>query len=339
MKKTGLLAMITAGIMLVTTGCGTRGTGKTAIEVGDVKVTMNDVSLFLQSGDGFDESKQNYVELMEETFKYGELGKAMEIELTDEDKESITMSKAQFAQRAGGLKAFKSYLSEVGSSMEFLDKLFTASAYQSKVTDKIQEEMGDVEPTDDEIKEYFLNNYYRAKHILINIEEEDADSDGADTEDGEEPEETPLADEEGRTGKELADALLERAKNGEDFDELIEKYNQDPGEADQPDGYIFTDGTMMKAFEDCVKSLEPGEFGICETSYGYHVIQRLPLTEEEANFSQWFEDNKSSVASEAEDKKLEDKVDELCDKYNIKSTINQEVVDSFTEDMLVEMPA
>ena len=62
------------------------------------------------------------------------------------------------------------------------------------------------------------------------------------------------------------------------FDELMAEYNEDEGAAVFPDGYLFTEGEMTSAFEDAVINLEENEFsGIVESSYGYHIILRLPL--------------------------------------------------------------
>ncbi len=333
MKKTGIFAMITAGVMLVTAGCGKTKAGAAAVTVGNVSVTMNDISLFLTKGDGFDASKKQYVELMSQTLKYGELAKAEGVELTQEDIDGITQSKAQRAQQAGGLSAYKEYLAKVGSSMDFLTTLFTASAYQSKLQEQYSAEIK--EPEEGEIVDYMENNYLRAKHILISKEDANA-TDGEAAADA-----TPgpaTEDEQGRKGEDLAKALLDRAKGGENFDELIAKYNSDPGMASNPDGYVFTDGTMMKEFEDCVKSLQPGEFGICETSYGYHVIQRLSLDDKDENFNKWLEDNRQSVISDITDKKLDELLNKKCDEKGIKYSINQSAVDAFTEDMIVEAP-
>lgn len=60
------------------------------------------------------------------------------------------------------------------------------------------------------------------------------------------------------------------------FAELKEEYDEDTGKTVYPDGYVFTEGTMVTEFEDAVKSLKAGEIsGIVESSYGYHIIMRL----------------------------------------------------------------
>ncbi|MBQ7691980.1 MAG: peptidylprolyl isomerase [Oscillospiraceae bacterium] len=98
------------------------------------------------------------------------------------------------------------------------------------------------------------------------------------------------------TGKELeesviteklkqADAVVEELRAIKDPDEMLERfaelkeqYCEDTGKQTYPDGYTFTTGTMVKEFEETVKAL--GEYEISDpvkTSYGYHVIVRLPL--------------------------------------------------------------
>ena len=98
------------------------------------------------------------------------------------------------------------------------------------------------------------------------------------------------------TGKELeesviaeklekAEAVVEELRAIKDPDEMLkrfaelkEQYCEDSGKQTYPDGYTFTTGTMVKEFEETVKAL--GEYEISDpvkTSYGYHVIVRLPL--------------------------------------------------------------
>jgi len=84
---------------------------------------------------------------------------------------------------------------------------------------------------------------------------------------------------------ERAVMLLERALLGEDFDQLIVTYGHDPGMAHNPNGYTFTQGAMIPAFEDATRQLEIGEIsGIVRGSSGYHIILRVEPIEENLMF-------------------------------------------------------
>ena len=70
------------------------------------------------------------------------------------------------------------------------------------------------------------------------------------------------------------------------FLELKEQYCEDGGKAAYPDGYTFTPGTMVAEFESALRGLE--EYGVSDpvqSSYGYHVILRLPLRADSLLFS------------------------------------------------------
>ena len=99
--------------------------------------------------------------------------------------------------------------------------------------------------------------YMRVMHILVmtgeNREEEEA-----------------LAQAE-EIAAELAE--LEGEELTAKFAELAEQYNEDSNSE-----YTFTEGSMVEEFESAAKAL--GEYGVSEpvkSSYGYHVILRLPL--------------------------------------------------------------
>ena len=64
----------------------------------------------------------------------------------------------------------------------------------------------------------------------------------------------------------------------EKFKEYMNEYSEDSGLVSYPDGYTFTDGTMVEEFETATKELN--EYEVSEpvkSSYGYHIIIRLPL--------------------------------------------------------------
>jgi len=86
---------------------------------------------------------------------------------------------------------------------------------------------------------------------------------------------------------ELANEVLERAKKGEDFTALVEKYTADsaPGiykvcdAREVPKGFYSRYG-MVKSFGDVSFALQPGEIGMASWSvegspYGWHIIKRL----------------------------------------------------------------
>jgi len=73
----------------------------------------------------------------------------------------------------------------------------------------------------------------------------------------------------------LADDILQRIQDGDDFGELAEIYSEDPGSKDKG-GVLgfFAKGVMVKAFEDAAFSGKPGEIvGPVQTQHGLHIIK------------------------------------------------------------------
>ena len=90
--------------------------------------------------------------------------------------------------------------------------------------------------------------------------------------------------------KTLAYKLLERAKKGENFDELVEQYTDDsaPGKYKMANTGIAPNKTirefsregMVAAFGDVGFPLKVGEIGIADfdpktSKYGWHIIKRI----------------------------------------------------------------
>lgn len=74
----------------------------------------------------------------------------------------------------------------------------------------------------------------------------------------------------------LAAEVLERARGGEDFRALMKTYSEDWGSAEQGKSYHATpDAQLVPPFKALALRLEPGETGIVQTAYGWHVIQRI----------------------------------------------------------------
>ncbi len=75
--------------------------------------------------------------------------------------------------------------------------------------------------------------------------------------------------------KRFAESVLERARAGDDFAELAEKYSDDDATASKGgDLGFFPRGRMVKAFEDAAFSMKPGEISdVIQTPFGYHIIK------------------------------------------------------------------
>lgn len=120
--------------------------------------------------------------------------------------------------------------------------------------------------TTEELRKIYESEYICAKHILIST---------LDSETRE-----PYSADRKAEAYSKATNILTRLKNGADFDTLLKDYGEDPGTAQQPDGYVFTKGQMVENFENAAFALKTGEIsGIVESEYGYHIIKREPLPE------------------------------------------------------------
>ena len=92
-------------------------------------------------------------------------------------------------------------------------------------------------------------------------------------------------------GNTLAEDLLAQLQAAEDlpakFDELMNEHSEDgrteDGALAAPDGYVFdSTASLVGGFREAALELEPGQLsGIVETDYGYHIMLRLALTDEQ----------------------------------------------------------
>ena len=124
----------------------------------------------------------------------------------------------------------------------------------------------DAEVSDEAVGVYYGNNQgefivpekVKARHILVRRVATDGDE--------------ASALEEARV---MAEAVLAKVKDGEDFSALAKVHSQDTGSAKLGgDLGFFGRGLMVKPFEDAAFSLAAGEVsGLVETEYGFHIIK------------------------------------------------------------------
>lgn len=113
-------------------------------------------------------------------------------------------------------------------------------------------------------------------------------------------ERVPFNDAEKRQAYERAEEILARIQNGEDFDSLVTKYNEDSKSI-----YSFGKGEMESGFEKAAFNLGTDEISdIVETEYGYHIIKCISTfnrEETDANKVKIVEQRRKEVFSQEYD--------------------------------------
>lgn len=201
----------------------------------------------------------------------------------------------------GGQEAFQAWLDSVGYTKDIYTNLMAISAYAGAIQDAYYGDNGTKTNTQ-AIMDAFNDSYLCAKHILV----QSIDSSY-----------NPLTGDALTAAQNKANEALEKANAGEDFDSLIAQYNEDPGMEMYPEGYVFTEGDMVDEFYQGAKALEPGQTStsLVESSYGWHIIQREPLTEDQLT-----EDIKTALIQQITGKSFLDEITALMDAAEVEYT-------------------
>lgn len=224
--------------------------------------------------------------------------KEMNISLSEEDKKQIDEYKtAMIKQSYGSKSSFLEELKSMKSTEAAFDKAVTGSFISLKLYTELSKGEEYTIDKDKAIEELKAGDKVTAKHILI------ATTDSKTNE--------PYSDEKKNEAKKLAEETLKKIKNGADFDTLMNELSEDPGTAQNPEGYTFGKGEMVEPFENAAFALKENEVSeVVESSYGYHIIKRVPLIIEDA-------DIENQIA-----KMQQDIYDEQVEKWKADFTIN-----------------
>ncbi len=180
---------------------------------------------------------------------------------------------------------------------DMMEKLYLSNAYYRFVA---AQENSPVAADDVAAKEYADKEYAAVKHVLImnTPESEEADAEAY-----------------AKDAKKKAEDLLNQAVSGANFEKLIEEYGEDPGMAENPDGYILDkngvsvdgSGQMVKEFTEGSFKVNPGEVNpeLVESSYGWHIIKRYALPTSG--------DNATMIQSASKNAVMSDKFDAYID--------------------------
>lgn len=305
MKYTKRIAAILLSAMLLLTGCGPSAKG--AVTVDKVSFPLEDYKAsylysqwvlntqlsmygipsdaFMQTEDDRATYHQQIADMATQQLTLlGIFEDHMKKEKLHLNEKLLDEAMAAQATQMGGEELMKDFIGQMGLTME----QYRHFASMDTMIHQLRGNLFEKDP--DAAMPMFKENYMRCKHILI-------------------------ADDEGTPEKEaFAKEIAEKAKSGEDFDSLIQQYNEDPGMSANPDGYVFTEGMMVEPFYEGAKALAENEISDpVRSPFGWHIIQRLPLREQDydmnapqvqdAYFSQlvdtWLEEAQVTISDEA----------------------------------------
>ena len=309
-KKASCLA---AGVVLsvsILAGCGASDLNAAVLNINGQDVSGAELRYFLNNYQAmYDSGDSSYWETNSDQFVsvktqatqdviYGyairELAKQEGVELTDEEKQSIEDNVSALKANYDSEEALEEALEQSHLTLDVYRSQQEISLLNERLFEKFYGEKT-IEIIDDK-------RWYCTKHILVKFADENASK---HTEE-----------------KEAAEKLLKRAQSGEDFDTLIEEYGEDPGMSQSPQGYYLDangqtpDGSsFVTEYTEASKSLEIGEIsGLVESSYGYHIIKRLPLDME------YIKENVSQFAPDDFNEEYTAKLTDLMNQMDIEYT-------------------
>lgn len=197
---------------------------------------------------------------------------ALALDAGDEEalKDQLSSDIAAVVGEDGTEEEFDEAIAAMYIPRDMYDRVNRTSVLYTKGFEKEYGENGEKISDEDAVKYLEDEGYLSAAHILLMTIDPDT---------GESLSEDEIAEKKASAEKiyEELSAIEDTDKRAARFKELKDEYCEDSGKEAYPDGYVFTEGTMVTEFEDAVKALKDNEIAApVETSYGYHVIMRLP---------------------------------------------------------------
>lgn len=239
------------------------------------------------------------------------------LQAPNEVDEKISSTVKTLEKSLGSASALENYLLGFGATIEDFKHREMLEYKRSMLKNFIFDKEKGLAPTsDEEIKEYFKENYAIVKHILINdayITKDDGSVRG-------------LTDEEKAQKASLVASINARMQAGESFEELAEEYKDGDayGYVANPHGYFVTENNKyLPEFQKASLEMKVGEIRTVKTEYGTHIIKKYPMNEE--LFSA-YDDVYSEIKASIETKLF----DEFVKLYFKNITVNEEVTDSYS---------
>lgn len=210
-------------------------------------------------------------------------GKSMNCLPTDEQlktlEDNISTIRKNYEDQDDPDAAFTSALNGQGFTLDTFKQINKVNFTLANIFASLYGENGE-KVSDETLKGYIdENGFMTSAHILFKTTEEVKGEDGKTTEkeisDDAKAEKKAKAE---KLAKELK-AIKDDEKRKEKFFEYMKNDSEDPGKESYPNGYCFTEGTMVQEYTDTTKALKDYEVSdVVESKFGYHIIMRLPTT-------------------------------------------------------------
>ena len=198
------------------------------------------------------------------------------VEVSEEMRDMIEAQKKEDITSAlgeeGTEEAFYEYLEKIHLSRDMYDRIVTQNYLYQESFNRLYGENAVNLPDEAALKFLEDKGYVTAAHILLL---------NTDEESGEKLDEAALAEKKAELEALVSElrAIEDDTERKEAFLQKVTEISEDPGSARYPEGYTYTAGTMVPEFEAAAEALEDYAVSdVVETSYGYHIILRLPLS-------------------------------------------------------------
>ncbi len=255
--------------------------------------------------------------------------------LSDEKKAEVEAVIDGLLLGIGGREEFEKdeLMKQLGLTVDDMHDVFISDAKSAAVQDYLYGESGKEIVTKDDRDAYYNSNYYRYKHLYIMdvdyVRDENGkivfDSDGY-------AKWQEISDERWDEKFTHAQSLLQRAQNGEDFDDLIVENTEELGYERYLYGHYFnkqaiSSSTYFSAISDQVMKMAENEVQLIRSEYGLHLLLRLPLDDEGYKHTENGEDFKN-FDEYVEEEKFKTKLQGYFDQIKV----NEKVINKYRID-------
>ncbi len=202
------------------------------------------------------------------------LAKEYGLTISDANKAAVQKIVDECIATYGSRAKWGMYLSKFGVDIDDFVQYMEDNYLVNQVAEYISSEKGPHPIDEDALFENYKKDYSYVQHILFNLDFKHKNEEGKTV---------VMTDDEKAARKKELEELAEKMSKGEAKWEDYVSQNEDSGTT-----YFVTDNNQfVKNFQDAALDMEVGEYRLVETEYGYHLMNRLEITEKQ------YEENES----------------------------------------------